>query len=405
MTLNSSSFRKPVYLDYAASTPVAPQVAAKMAEFLTLEGNFANPASRSHLFGWQAEEAVEHARNQVANLIGADAREIVWTSGATEANNLALKGAAETYRLRQLASGEKKAGHIIVSAIEHKAVLDPVAWLEEQGFSVTRLQPDSDGIISPDNLQAALRDETFLVSIMQVNNELGGINDIKALVELCKNRGILFHCDAAQSVGKIAVDVKDLGVDLLSISSHKFYGPKGIGALYVRRAGDVKIAAQIHGGGHERNMRSGTLATHQCVGIGEAAELAQNSFASDAERIAELRDLLWQGIADLPNVQRNNSSAQSVSGILNVSFGNDESQGCDGEMLLLSLRDLAVSSGSACNSASMSPSYVLKAIGLSDTQAQASLRFSVGRYTTRAEIEFAIEHIRATVTKLLRTHS
>ena len=401
MALNSpTSFRKPVYLDYAATTPVAPQVAAKMAECLTLEGNFANPASRSHLLGWQAEEAVEHARNQVANLIGADTREIVWTSGATEANNLALKGAAENYRTLH-----KTGGHIVVSAIEHKAVLDPVTWLEEQGFSVTRLQPNSDGIITPNNLQAALREDTFLVSIMQVNNELGGINDIKELTAVCKNRGILFHCDAAQSVGKIVVDVKDLGVDLLSISAHKFYGPKGIGALYVRRSGDVKIAAQIHGGGHERNMRSGTLATHQCVGIGEAAELAQNTFANDAERIAELRDLLWQGIADLPNVKRNSSSTHSVSGILNVAFGNDEHQGCDGEVLLLSLRDLAVSSGSACNSASMSPSYVLKAIGLTDTQAQASLRFSVGRYTTRAEIEFAIEYICATVTKLLRTHS
>ena len=404
MTLNSpqASFRKPVYLDYAASTPVAPQVAAKMAECLTREGNFANPASRSHMFGWQAEEAVENARAQLAALIGADTREIVWTSGATEANNLALKGVAEARR-SQKSTNDEKLGHIVVSAIEHKAVLDPIAWLEEQGFSVTRLQPTNEGIITPENLQAALQDDTFLVSLMQANNELGSINDIKALSALCKTRGILFHCDAAQSVGKIAVDVKDLNVDLLSISGHKFYGPKGIGALYVRRSGDVKIAAQIHGGGHERNMRSGTLATHQCVGIGEAAELAQNSLDDEQRRIAELRDLLWQGISDLPNIKRNGSSSQTVSGILNVSFANDVSQGCDGEMLLLSLRDLAVSSGSACNSASMSPSYVLKAIGLNDVEAQASLRFSVGRYTTREEIEFAIEHIRATVTKLLRT--
>lgn len=400
MTLNSSSisFRKPVYLDYAATTPVAPQVAAKMAECLMLEGNFANPASRSHLLGWQAEEAVENARAQVAALIGADTREIVWTSGATEANNLALKGVAETYRKQH-----QIGGHIVVSAIEHKAVLDPVAWLEEQGFAVTCVQPNPHGLIELESLQAALRDDTFLVSIMQVNNELGCINDIKSLSAICKSRNILVHCDAAQSAGKIAVDVKDLGVDLLSLSAHKFYGPKGIGALYVRRAGDVKIAAQIHGGGHERNMRSGTLATHQCVGMGEAAELAQNNLVGDAERITELRDLLWQGIADLPDlpdVQRNGSNTSVVSGILNVAFATDASQGCDGEALLLSLRDLAVSSGSACNSASMSPSYVLKAIGLSDVQAQASLRFSVGRYTTREEIEFAIEHIRSVVAKL-----
>ena len=398
LTLPTAHFRKPVYLDYAATTPVAPQVAAKMAECLTLEGNFANPASRSHMLGWQAEEAIEHARGQVAALIGADSREIVWTSGATEANNLALKGAAEHYR-----SLHQNGGHIIVSAIEHKAVLDPATWLEEQGFAVTRLQPSNEGIIAAENLQAALRDDTFLVSIMQVNNELGCISDIKALAAICKSRGILVHCDAAQSAGKIAVDVKNLDVDLLS--AHKFYGPKGIGALYVRRAGEVKIAAQIHGGGHERNMRSGTLATHQCVGMGEAAELAQRNLVGDAERITELRNLLWHGIADLPNVKRNGSSLQSVSGILNVSFAQDEHLGCDGEMLLLSLRDLAVSSGSACNSASMSPSYVLKAIGLSDAEAQASLRFSVGRYTTLEEIEFAVEHVRATVTKLLRTQS
>lgn len=397
MTLTSSTanFRKPVYLDYAATTPVAPQVAAKMAECLTLEGNFANPASRSHMLGWQAEEAVEHARSQVAALIGADTREIVWTSGATEANNLALKGVAENYR-----ASNKTGGHIVVSAIEHKAVLDPASWLEEQGFAVTRLQPNHEGIVTADALQAGLRDDTFLVSIMQVNNELGCINDIKALAAICKGRGILIHCDAAQGAGKIALDVKDLDVDLLSLSAHKFYGPKGIGALYVRRAGDVKIAAQIHGGGHERNMRSGTLATHQCVGMGEAAELAQNNLVGDAQRIAEFRELLWIGISDLPDLQRNGSPTHSVSGILNVAFAKDANHGCDGEALLLSLRDLAISSGSACNSASMSPSYVLKAIGLSDAQAQASLRFSVGRYTTREEIEFAIEHIRSVVAKL-----
>ena len=382
--------RKPIYLDYAATTPVAPEVAASMVQCLTLDGNFANPASRSHLYGWQAEEVVEEARAQVAGLINADPREIVWTSGATEANNLALKGVAESYRAAHGAGG-----HIVVSAIEHKAVLDPASWLEAQGFRVTRLQPSHEGIITAEALAAALEPDTFLVSIMQVNNELGCINDINALVEVCKARSILFHCDAAQSAGKIPLDVKALGVDLLSLSAHKFYGPKGVGALYVRRAGDVKVAAQIHGGGHERGMRSGTLPTHQLVGMGEAAKLAVANLAGDSARIGELRDRLWQGIADLPGVKRNGSSVACVSGILNVAFGN-----ADGEMLLLSLRDLAISSGSACNSASMSPSYVLKAIGLSDEVAQASLRFSIGRYTNADEIEYAIEHLRGVIAKL-----
>lgn len=382
--------RKPVYLDYAATTPVAPEVATRMAQCLTMDGTFANPASRSHVYGWQAEEIVEEARAQVAALINADTREIVWTSGATESNNLALKGVAETYRATR-ATG----GHIVVSAIEHKAVLDPAGWLEAQGFRVTRLQPGEDGIITAAALENALEEDTFLVSTMLVNNELGCTNDVKSLVEVCKPRGILFHCDAAQAAGKIPVDVKELGVDLLSLSAHKFYGPKGVGALYVRRSGDVKVAAQIHGGGHERAMRSGTLATHQLTGMGTAAQLAAEKLAEDSARITQLRDRLWQGIADLPGVIRNGSSLHNVGGILNVAFGK-----LDGEMLLLSLRDLAISSGSACNSASMSPSYVLKAIGLSDEQAQASLRFSIGRYTTAGEIEFAIEHLRSVVAKL-----
>ncbi len=382
--------RKPIYLDYAATTPVAPEVAASMVGCLTLDGSFANPASRSHVYGWQAEELVEEARAQVAALINADPREIVWTSGATEANNLALKGAAEAYRAQHGAGG-----HLIVSAVEHKAVLDPASWLESQGFRVTRLQPTREGIITVEALVGALQEDTFLVSVMQANNELGCINDIKGFAEVCKARGVLLHCDAAQSAGKIAVDVKSLEVDLLSLSAHKFYGPKGVGALYVRRAGDVKIAAQIHGGGHERGMRSGTLPTHQLVGMGEAAKLVVNQLASDSERIGNLRDRLWQGIADLPGIKRNGSATDCVSGILNVAFGN-----ADGEMLLLSLRDLAISSGSACNSASMSPSYVLKAIGLSDEAAQASLRFSIGRYTTADEIEYAIEHLRGVIAKL-----
>jgi cysteine desulfurase len=389
------AIRKPVYLDYAATTPVAPSVAAKMAECLTLEGKFANPASRSHGYGWQAEEAVENARAQVAALINADTREIVWTSGATEANNLALKGTAETYR-----ATHAHGGHIVVSAIEHKAVLDVAKWLHGKGFEISYLQPNCKGIVSVQTLAAALREDTFLVSLMQVNNELGSINDVASYAALCKSRGILLHCDAAQGAGKVAIDVKALGVDLLSLSAHKFYGPKGIGALYVRRAGEVKIAAQMHGGGHERNMRSGTLATHQCVGMGEAAALAAQLLEEDSARIAQLRNQLWQGIADLPCVQRNGSVECSTAGHLNVAFANAGGQGVDGEVLLLSLRELAISSGSACNSASLSPSYVLKAIGLSDAQAQASLRFSLGRYTTAAEIEFAIDHIRSVVAKL-----
>lgn len=380
---------QPIYLDYAATTPVAPEVAAKMAECLTLDGIFANPASRSHGYGWQAEEKVEEARGQVASLINADPREIVWTSGATEANNLALKGAAETYR-----SQHPSGGHLIISAIEHKAVLDPAAWLEAQGFAVTRLQPDHQGVISPESLSAALREDTFLVSLMLVNNELGSINDVQAYSRLCKPRGVLLHVDAAQAAGKLALDVKALGVDLLSLSAHKFYGPKGVGALYVRRALEVKIAAQIHGGGHERGMRSGTLPTHQCVGMGEAAAMAQALLDSEPERIRQLRERLWQGLQDLPGIKRN-SPEQGVCGILNLVFG-----GCDGEMLLISLRELALSSGSACNSASLSPSYVLKAIGLSDADAQASLRLSLGRYTRADEIEFAIETLRTWVTKL-----
>ncbi len=382
--------RKPVYLDYAATTPVAPEVAVRMAQCLTLDGTFANPASRSHIYGWQAEELVEEARAQVAQLINADPREIVWTSGATEANNLALKGIAENYR-----DVHPQGGHIVVSAIEHKAVLDPAAWLEKQGFRVTRVAPTPEGIITSEALVAALEADTFLVSVMQVNNELGCINDIQALAAICKAKNILFHCDAAQSAGKVPLDVNALGVDLLSLSAHKFYGPKGVGALFVRRSANVKVAAQIHGGGHERGMRSGTLATHQLVGIGEAAKLAREHLAVDAGRIKALRDHLWQSVSDLPGVRRNGSDSACVNGILNIAFGK-----ADGEMLLLSLRELAISSGSACNSASMSPSYVLKAIGLDDGIAQASLRFSIGRYTTAEEIEFAIEHLRSVISKL-----
>lgn len=382
--------RKPVYLDYAATTPVDPRVAEAMAACLTLDGIFANPASRSHLYGWQAEEVVEEARGRVAALISADPREIVWTSGATEANNLALKGAAAAYRARH-----PEGGHLITSAIEHKAVLDPAQWLEEQGFAVTRLAPTAGGQIDPEQLRQALRPDTFLVSLMWVNNELGTFNDIAALGALCRAQGCLFHVDAAQAAGKLAIDLSEKPIDMLSLSAHKFYGPKGIGALFVRRAPGVELQPQIHGGGHERGLRSGTLATHQCVGMGLAAELAQQHLDEEGSRLSALRERLWQGLKDLPGVQLNGQPDERVPGILNLAFA-----GCDGEMLLLSLRDLAVSSGSACNSASLSPSYVLKAIGLSDDLAQASLRFSLGRFTTEADIDFAIEHVRQVVLKL-----
>lgn len=384
--------RQPVYLDYAATTPVDPAVAERMAACLTREGNFANPASRSHLYGWQAEEAVETARQQVADLIGADSREIVWTSGATEADNLALKGAWDARR-----HGDKNGGHVIVSSIEHKAVLDPAKWLADRGVEVTFLEPDSSGRVRPGALESALREDTFLVSVMHVNNELGSINDIGALGALCRDKGILFHVDAAQSAGKLPLSVTDQCVDLMSLSAHKMYGPKGIGALYVRRHPDVRIESQIHGGGHERGMRSGTLPTHQCVGMGAAAELAAERLETDAARITELRDRLWQGISDLPGVQVNSDLEHTVCGHLNLAFS-----GCDGEMLLLSLRQIAVATGSACTSASLEPSYVLKAIGLSDDLAQSSLRISLGRLTTEEEVAFATHHIRDVVTKLRR---
>ncbi|HEY7885978.1 MAG TPA: aminotransferase class V-fold PLP-dependent enzyme [Cellvibrionaceae bacterium] len=377
---------QPVYLDYAATTPVAPEAAAAMAECLTLEGNFANPASRSHIYGWRAEEAVEMARGQLASLIGCDAREIVWTSGATEANNLALKGVLEAMAFN---------GELLVSAIEHKAVLDPAAWLAGRGVEVSYLAPDEYGQISAASVREKITPATKLVSVMLVNNELGTINPIAAIANVCREYGCLLHVDAAQAVGKIPVNVQTLGVDLMSFSAHKMYGPKGIGALYVKRDGAVKVAAQIHGGGHERNMRSGTLPTHQCVGFGVAAELAEGTMAEDKTRIRQLTEQLWSGICHLPGIRLNGHPHERSAGFLNVCFGR-----VDGEMLLLSLRELAVSTGSACASASLSPSYVLKAIGLSDEQAQASIRFSVGRYTTPADIERAVGHITDVTAKL-----
>ena len=383
---------KPIYLDYAATTPVDPRVAELMCQCLTLEGNFANPASRSHKFGWQAEQAVEAARRQLSDLIQADPREIVWTSGATESNNLALKGVVE--QLRQ--HNPQQPLHLITSAIEHKAILDTAAYLEQQGVRVTYLTPDADGLITVAQVEAALTPETFLVSLMAVNNELGTLTDIAAIGRLLRAKGVLFHVDAAQAVAKLAVDVNAWQVDLMSISAHKMYGPKGVGALYVRREPQVKLVAQIHGGGHERGMRSGTLATHQLVGFGAAAELAQQQLVDDMERIRTLRDQLWQGLQAIGDVYLNGSAEQRSVGHLNVSFA-----GVDGEILLASLAKVAVSSGSACTSASVEPSYVLKAIGRSDELAHAGLRFSVGRFTSAAEIDATIAEV-SRVVGLLR---
>ncbi len=374
-----------VYLDYAATTPVDPAVVDVMVRHLGPEGTFANPASRSHLYGWLAEEAVESARRQVADLLQADPREIVWTSGATEANNLAIKGVIDA----------RGGGHVITSATEHKAVLDACGWLEKQGHPVTYLKPAADGRIDPQRVAEALREDTVLVSVMHANNETGVINDIAAIGALCRDNGVLFHTDAAQSVGKLDLDVQALQVDLLSVCAHKIYGPKGIGALYVRRAPDVKVAAQIHGGGHERGMRSGTLATHQIVGMGEAVALAARLRDEEGPRIAGLRDRLWQGISQLDGVSINGEGAPRLPGHLNVAFA-----GVDGEMLLTAMNQAAVSSGSACTSASLEPSYVLKAMGVPDALAHGSIRFSVGRFTSEADIDRVIDNVTQVIPRL-----
>lgn len=379
--------KTPIYLDYSASTPVDPRVAEKMIDCLTMDGNFGNPASRSHLFGWKAEEAVENARRQVADLINADPREIVWTSGATESDNLAIKGAAHFY--------QKKGKHIITSKIEHKAVLDTCRQLEREGFEVTYLSPNSDGLIEPSAVAEAIREDTILVSLMHVNNEIGTITDIQAIGELTRSKGIIFHVDAAQSVGKVALDLAETKVDLMSISGHKMYGPKGIGALYVRRKPRIRLEAQMHGGGHERGMRSGTLATHQIVGMGEAARICKEELAQETAHLAALRDRFWAGVQDMEEVYLNGSREQRVPGNLNVSFAFVE-----GESLLMSLKDLAVSSGSACTSASLEPSYVLRALGLNDELAHSSIRFSFGRFTTEEEVDYAVAQIQSAVGKL-----
>ena len=379
--------KKPIYLDYSATTPVDPRVAEKMCGYLTPDGEFGNPASRSHPFGWHAEGAVEEARADVAALIGADPKEVVWTSGATESNNLAIKGAAEFY--------QSKGKHLVTCKTEHKAVLDTCRHLERSGFEVTYLDPEPSGLVDIQKLEAALRKDTVLVSIMHVNNEIGVIQDLAAIGKLCRSRGILFHSDAAQSAGKVPIDVNAMNVDLLSLSGHKIYGPKGIGALYVRRKPRVRLEAQMHGGGHERGMRSGTLPTHQCVGMGEAFRIAKAEMSVENERIAVLRDRLYNGLRDLEEVYVNGDLAQRIAGNLNISFNFVE-----GESLIMALKDIAVSSGSACTSASLEPSYVLRALGRNDELAHSSIRFTLGRFTTEQDVDYTVKLVKEKIGKL-----
>lgn len=379
--------RSPIYLDYSATTPVDERVADKMCHYLTIQGNFGNPASRSHKYGWDAEKAVEEARADVAALINADAKEIVWTSGATESDNLAIKGAAHFY--------SKRGKHIITSKTEHKAVLDSCRQLEREGFEVTYLDPDENGMIDLARVEAAIRDDTILVSIMHVNNEIGVIQDISAIGELCRSKKIIFHVDAAQSAGKVVIDMQNMKVDLLSLSAHKMYGPKGIGILYVRRKPRVRIEAQMHGGGHERGMRSGTLPVHQIVGMGEACKIAKAEMATENERIHALRDRLLKGFEGMEEIYVNGDLDHRVPQNLNLSFNYVE-----GESLLMAIEDLAVSSGSACTSASLEPSYVLRAIGRNDELAHSSIRFSLGRYTSEEDVDYTIKLVKEKVEKL-----
>ena len=377
--------KKPIYLDYSATTPVDPRVAARMIPYLTEQ--FGNPASRSHAFGWTTEKAVEEARDEVAKLVNCDPRELVWTSGATEAINLALKGAAHFYKDR--------GKHLITVKTEHKATLDTMRELEREGFEVTYLDVQPDGLLDLEAFKAALRPDTILASVMFVNNEIGVVQDIAALGEICRAKGIIFHVDSAQATGKIPVDLATLKVDLMSFSAHKTYGPKGVGALFVRRKPRVRIEAQMHGGGHERGMRSGTLPTHQIVGMGEAFRLARLEMAKDNERIRKLRDRLWNGISEMEEVHLNGDMEQRVPHNLNVSFNFVE-----GESLIMAIKDVAVSSGSACTSASLEPSYVLRALGRSDELAHSSIRFTVGRFTTEEEIDFAVDLLKQKISKL-----
>jgi cysteine desulfurase len=372
------STQSTIYLDYASTTPVDPRVASKMMEFLTPEGEFGNPASRSHRFGWKADEAVEEARSHVANLVNCDPREVVWTSGATEADNLAIKGVARFYK--------SKGNHIITSKIEHKAVLDPCRQLEREGFEITYLDPDDKGVISPETVKAAIKDSTVLVSIMHINNELGTVNDISKIGDVTRDKGIFFHVDAAQSTGKVNIDLEKMSVDLMSFSAHKTYGPKGVGALYVRRKPRVRLEALIHGGGHERGMRSGTLATHQIVGMGEAFRLANKEMEEDHKKISKYHEKFLDKVKEIDHVYINGDLNNKVPNILNVSFNFVE-----GESLIMGLKDIAVSSGSACTSASLEPSYVLRALGRKDELAHSSIRFSFGRFTSDEDVNNTLD--------------
>ena len=381
------STQSTIYLDYASTTPVDPRVASKMMEFLTPEGEFGNPASRSHRFGWKADEAVEQARSHVANLVNCDPREVVWTSGATEADNLAIKGVARFYK--------SKGNHIITSKIEHKAVLDPCRQLEREGFEVTYLDPDDKGVISPEAVKAAIKDSTVLVSIMHINNELGTVNDISKIGDVTRDKGIFFHVDAAQSTGKVNIDLEKMSVDLMSFSAHKTYGPKGVGALYVRRKPRVRLEALIHGGGHERGMRSGTLATHQIVGMGEAFRLANKEMEEDHKKISKYHEKFLDKVKEIDHVYINGDLNNKVPNILNVSFNFVE-----GESLIMGLKDIAVSSGSACTSASLEPSYVLRALGRKDELAHSSIRFSFGRFTSDDDVNNTLDILGNVVQRL-----
>ena len=377
--------KQPIYLDYSATTPVDPRVAEQMIPYLTEK--FGNPASRSHEFGWDAERAVEEAREQVAKLVNADPKEIIWTSGATESNNLAIKGAAHFYK--------GKGKHLVTVMTEHKAVIDTMRHLESEGYEVTYLMPETSGLVDMEKFTAALRPDTILASVMLVNNEIGVIQDIAALGEVCRAKGVLFHVDAAQATGKVAIDLAKLKVDLMSFSAHKTYGPKGIGALYVQRKPRVRLEAQMHGGGHERGLRSGTLATHQIVGMGEAFRIAREEMSTENERIRYLRDRLYKGLSQIEEAHVNGDMEQRVPHNLNISFNFVE-----GESLIMAIRELAVSSGSACTSASLEPSYVLRALGRSDELAHSSIRFTIGRFTTEEEIDFAIDLVKAKIGRL-----
>ena len=375
----------PIYLDYSSTTPIDPRVADKMIPYLREQ--FGNPASRSHMYGWEAEKAVEEAREHVAALVNADSREIIWTSGATEGNNLAIKGAAMFYK--------DKGRHLITQKTEHKATLDTCRELERQGFEVTYLDPEPNGLVDLEKFRAAIRPDTIVASIMMVNNEIGVIQPIAEMGEICRDKGLIFHCDAVQAAGRVEINLQTLKVDLLTVTAHKVYGPKGIGALYIRRKPRVRIEAQIHGGGHERGMRSGTLPTHQIVGMGEACRIAKEEMASENARIRALRDRLWNGLKDMEEVHLNGDLEQRIPGNLNISFNFVE-----GESLIMAIKDVAVSSGSACTSASLEPSFVLRALGLSDELAHSSIRMTMGRFSTEEEIDFTIDLLKRKIAKL-----